>query len=323
MSGIYVDQLSYTLGEIRTGVTESEQAGRLVSPAADLAGAGFAWHYVSKPGTTAYNLAHDTVAQLADRPGAAGDADAIVHATALPVNGNIGDLAAWRSSRDVTHLMEFPASQLQADYCLDRAAVFGLNQQGCTGMLGALRLAGALLAAEAEWRRGLCVTADRFPDGAIYEQAYNLVSDAAAACVVSRGPGVFRLVTAHQITNGGLCRATSDERVGTYFTYIRQLIDEALQRVSSASLMSRGSSPRTPAAAPGRSSRACSVSPMSKSGWGHWVRSAMAIAADNIINLASLARSGRLMPGQRVLLLMAGHGLNWQAVLLEATGEPL
>ena len=144
MSVIYVDQLSYALGEIKTSVTESELAGRLLSPAADLADAGFVWHHVCKPGTTAYDLAHDAVAQLADRAGAAGDADAIVYATALPVNGTIGDLAAWRSSRDVTHLMEFPASQLQADFCLDRAAVFGLNQQGCTGMLGALRLAGAL-----------------------------------------------------------------------------------------------------------------------------------------------------------------------------------
>jgi 3-oxoacyl-[acyl-carrier-protein] synthase-3 len=43
------------------------------------------------------------------------------------------------------------------------------------------------------------------------------------------------------------------------------------------------------------------------------------ISADNVINLASLVSSGQLRAGQRVLLLMAGFGLNWQAVVLEAT----
>jgi 3-oxoacyl-[acyl-carrier-protein] synthase-3 len=41
------------------------------------------------------------------------------------------------------------------------------------------------------------------------------------------------------------------------------------------------------------------------------------ISADNIINLDHLVRSGRLQPGQKVLLCMAGYGLNWQAVILE------
>jgi 3-oxoacyl-[acyl-carrier-protein] synthase III len=319
VSVTYVDQLGYALGEITSSVAESEQAGRLLSPAADLADAGFAWHHVCKPGTTAYDLARDTVAQLADR---VSDADAIVYATALPGNGNIGDLAAWRSSRDVTHLMEFPASQLQADFCLDRAAVFGLNQQGCTGMLGALRLAGALLAAEPGWQRILCVTADRFPDGAIYEQAYNLVSDAAAACVVSRGPGAFRLATAHQITNGGLCRATHDERVGTYFSYTRQLVDQALQRASLSIADIAWIIPQNT----NRRAWQIMARQLGVAEERIWQRSlgevGHAIAADNLINLAFLNQSGRLMPGDRVLLLMAGHGLNWQAVLLETAGEP-
>jgi 3-oxoacyl-[acyl-carrier-protein] synthase-3 len=322
VSGIHVDQLGYALGEVKTSLRESELAGRLLSPAADLADAGFAWHHICKPGTTAYDLAHDAVAQLAGRAGAVGDADAIVYATALPVNGNIGDLAAWRSSRDVTHLMEFPASQLQADFCLDRAAVFGLNQQGCTGMLGAVRLAGVLLTAEASWQRVLCVTADRFPDGAIYEQAYNLVSDAAAACVVSRSPGAFRLVTAHQITNGGLGRATNDERVGTYFSYTRQLIDETLQRAGLTIADIAWIIPQnTHRRAWQIMARQLGVA-VERVWRGSVGDVGHAIAADNIINLASLANSGRLHQGERIVLLMAGHGLNWQAVLLEAAGEP-
>jgi 3-oxoacyl-[acyl-carrier-protein] synthase III len=46
-----------------------------------------------------------------------------------------------------------------------------------------------------------------------------------------------------------------------------------------------------------------------------------AISADNIVNLMELVRSGRLKAGQRVLLVVAGYGLNWQAAVLEATED--
>ena len=42
------------------------------------------------------------------------------------------------------------------------------------------------------------------------------------------------------------------------------------------------------------------------------------ISADNIVNLAQLIASGQLRPGQRVVLMMAGFGLNWQSLILEA-----
>jgi 3-oxoacyl-[acyl-carrier-protein] synthase-3 len=45
------------------------------------------------------------------------------------------------------------------------------------------------------------------------------------------------------------------------------------------------------------------------------------ISADNVINLEALVASGRLEPGQRLLLTMAGFGLNWQATILEATAH--
>ena len=45
------------------------------------------------------------------------------------------------------------------------------------------------------------------------------------------------------------------------------------------------------------------------------------IAADNMINLAELQASGRLRAGDLLLLAMAGFGMNWQCVILEATGD--
>jgi 3-oxoacyl-[acyl-carrier-protein] synthase-3 len=45
------------------------------------------------------------------------------------------------------------------------------------------------------------------------------------------------------------------------------------------------------------------------------------ISADNIINLEQLIAAGRVRPGDRIALIMAGFGLNWQCVIMEAVGS--
>jgi 3-oxoacyl-[acyl-carrier-protein] synthase III len=316
---LYLNAVGHALGELKTHVTESEAAGRLLSTAADLTAAGFEWHHRCAPETTGYDLALAAARQLAG--GLSGGADAIVYATCLPLNGNVGDVGAWQHSRDVRHLMEFPAGILQAELGLDRAVVVGLNQQACTSMLGSIRLAAALLATEPDWERVLCVAADRLPDGAIYEQSYNLVSDGAAACLVSRRPAGFRLLTAHQITNGGLARGGRDEAIGTFFSYARRLVEETVRR---AGFTGADIAWVVPQNANRMAARILArlIGVEQDRMWLPSLRDAAhAISADNLINLAALMRAGKLRPGDRVLLLMAGHGLNYQAVLLQATEE--
>lgn len=110
------------------------------------------------------------------------------------------------------------------------ATVIGLNQQACTGMLGSLRIAASLLNTEPETEKILCVMADRFPDGAVYEQAYNLISDGAAACMLSREPPGFELICTYGKTNGALTQASDDEIVGTFFNNTHQVIQTTLQK---------------------------------------------------------------------------------------------
>jgi 3-oxoacyl-[acyl-carrier-protein] synthase-3 len=317
---VFVGSFAHSLGDRKFHVTESAAAGRLVSDAADLESAGFRWHHVCEPGTSAYDLAASATSQLA-AAGTLGEIDAVVYATCLPVNGNAGDQAQWERTRDVKHLMDFPASRLQADFGLQRAVVVGLNQQACTGMLGSVRLAAALLSAEQDWHRVLCVTADRFPAGASYEQAYNLISDGAAACVVGRDPhrGAFRLLTVHQITNGGLGQASDDETVGSYFGYMRRLVTETLARAG----LTAGDLDWV--VTQNMNDKAWQIlCRLLRIDFGKvWCPSmpdvGHVISADNIINLEQLAAAGRLRPGMRIALIMAGFGLNWQCLILEAT----
>ena len=41
------------------------------------------------------------------------------------------------------------------------------------------------------------------------------------------------------------------------------------------------------------------------------------ISSDNVVNLMKLERTAKVRPGAKLLLFMAGFGLNWQSVVLE------
>jgi len=311
---VFLHDLAYALGDDAFDVEASEAAGRTRSSAKTLRLAGFERHHVCRPATTSLDLARRTVEPLR---GSLADTGAIVYATCLPLNGNVGSSAEFERTRDVKHLMDFPVSRLQADLGLDDAVAIGLNQQACTGMLGSARIARALLHAEPDLERVLCVTADRFPEGALYEQSYNLISDGGAAWIASREPRGFRLLACHQITNGALSLVSDDESVGTYFNYTHRVIQETLRQAKLDSSDLAWIIPQN----------------MNVKAWQILARLlrfaaeriyfdplpevAHVISGDNVINLLGLDASGRLERGDRILLVMAGYGLNWQCVLVE------
>ncbi|MEO8218110.1 MAG: 3-oxoacyl-[acyl-carrier-protein] synthase III C-terminal domain-containing protein [Acidobacteriota bacterium] len=313
MTEAYVNRLASALGGRQASVDDSARVGLLASAPELLREAGFEYHHLSSQGTTAYDLAHTAVKKL----GKLEQISTVIYATCLPLNGNLGDTERFTSSRDVKHLMDFPVSHLQADFGLEDADVIGLNQQACTSLLGSLRLARSLLISEPAARGILCVTSDRFPPGAIYEQAYNLISDGAAACLVTRKPGGFRIVATHAIANGALARASDDEVVGSFFSYMHKLITETLARAGMSigevawiipQNMNRNAWKILSRLIEFDADRVCFDSMPAV---GH------IISADNIVNLQRLDESGRIQAGDRLLLVMAGFGLNWQAVVLE------
>jgi 3-oxoacyl-[acyl-carrier-protein] synthase-3 len=205
---------------------------------------------------------------------------------------------------------------LQAHFGLDDAAVIGVSQQACTGMLGALRLARAMIVAEPATSRILCLTADRFPPGALYEQSYNLISDGAAACVVSRDEGAFEYVGGHQITNGALAAASDDETVGSFFNYTHRAIQETLARSGVAARDLAWVAPQnTNRKAWQILSRLLGI-PVERVAMRTIGEAAHMISGDNVFNLKALEEEGALRAGDLVLLPMAGYGMNWQCTLL-------
>ena len=311
---VFVDHLAYALGEETSTVEEAAARRRLISEPSLLREAGFERHHVAAESSSAYDLAARAVGGVREH---LGDVGAIVYATTLPLNGNVGSEARFRETRDVKHLMDFPGSHVQADFDLDRATVIGLSQQACTGLLGSLRLAAALLRSEPEVGRVLCVTADRFPPGALYEQSYNLISDGAAACVVSTDAGAFRLVVAHAITNGALAAASDDETVGAYFSYTHRAMQETLARAGLAIGDIAWIVPQNMNVRAWQILARLLKVDLERIAFPTLAAIGHVIAADNIINLRHLVEQGAVRRGERVLLVMSGYGLNWQCVILE------
>lgn len=318
MRDAYLSDLSFALGERSQTLEEAATQGLTRTSVAVLREAGFERHYVCAEDTSPYRLATQCLEPLADR---LRDADAIVYSTCLPYNANIGSVDAFAATGDVKFLMDFPASHLQRHFAMDRAQVFGLTQQACTGLLGSLRLARMLMQDDPVINKVLCVTADRFPPGAHYEQAYNLISDGAAACIVSSTPRGFRILAAHGITNGALAQASNDEVLGSFFGYAHRVIQETLARaglnLEDIDWIVPQNTHRKAWQILGRlmpfdADRI--VSP-TIGDIGH------VISADNIINLKHLFDSDRIRPGEKVLLFMAGYGLNWQCIVLEKEHE--
>ncbi|HWB70604.1 MAG TPA: 3-oxoacyl-[acyl-carrier-protein] synthase III C-terminal domain-containing protein [Egibacteraceae bacterium] len=313
-AAVYLDDVCYALGSRKLAVADSVAAGRTRTGAGEFVDAGFRYHHLCDDDETAYDLARAAVGAIGDR---LGDVDAVVYATCIPANANIAPAARFADSRDVKHLMDFPASRLQAALGLDRAIVVGVNQQACTGMLGSLRLARALIAAEPDIARVLCVSADRFPPGALYEQAYSLISDGAAACVVSRAPGAYRLVGAHHISNGAMVDAGDDETVGSYFTYTHRLVTELLAKTGLSPADVDWVLPQNTHVKTWQILSRLLRIDAARVFCASLPDVAHVISGDNLVNLAYLHDAGLARPGDTLLLVMAGYGMNWQALILE------
>lgn len=314
MRPVYLDHLSYALGDEAYTVQEAEILKRTVTSASALQDVGFSQHYVAGSNTTAYALAVQTVRAIQADLGAI---DAVLYSTCIPMNGNVGDPEQFHETKDVKHLMDFPASRLQAEFGFDRAMILGLNQQACAAMLSSIRIAQMLIRQEGDIQRVLCITSDRFPEGALYEQAYNLISDGAACCIVSTVPKGFRIIACHGITNGAMAFASDDETASSYFTYSHRLILETIAKAGLKLTDIHWFIPQN------INTKAIQILarllkvPYERFYFPTVGSAGHVISGDNIINLKRLVDDDRVNPGEYALLLMAGYGLNWQCVILE------
>ena len=311
---VYLNSFSLKLGDTVQSIEVSEKANLLLHPALKFRESGFDTHYICSPDQGPYDLARGAVEQIKSD---LENTNAILYATCLTLNGNIGSYKAFEKTRDVKTLMDYPGSHLQSDFNLHDACVIGLNQQACTSTLGSLRIAKALIQSEDGTEKILCVSADRFPENAHYEQAYNVISDGACACVVSTKKSGYRIVATHAITNGALAQATDDETVGSYFSYTHRTFTEVVEKAGMILQDIDWVIPQnTNINAWNILARLLGIN-VDKVYFKTIKKCGHIISSDNIANLIELEKENKVKSGDKLLLFMAGFGLNWQAVILE------
>lgn len=310
---IDIAAISCAFGEQSVTVEQTAQEGLLLSDAAHFREAGFANQRVCLPETTPYDLAKEAVRQITPALNGVG---AVLYHSALPINSYLPGPHSDQE-REIRYLTDFPVSRLQSDFGLDGAFTMGITQQACTGLFGAIRTARALLVAEPELKKVLCVSADRVPAGMLRESSYNPLADGALACVVSREPGDFRLLASHQITNGALSRSSADELVGSYFTYTVRLIDETLSRARLKLEDIDWIVPQNLASAAWRIMSSLLRFDASRVLFPTMADVGHLVSGCNFANLARCLGERVFKTGERILLPIAGYGLNWQCLILE------
>ena len=280
---------------------------------------GFDHARVAEAGEGAFQLAREaSAAALHDAGLVPADIDVLLWASALPENH------LQPSAFTGSHLARFnsAASRLQEELALDRAVIHGIAQQGCGGLFAALRTGRALLLAEPGLRHVLCVGVDALPPGCPREMLYNVVSDAAAAVVLSRDPtpDSLRWLDAQVVSKGYYwdVPARQKEIIASYFPTSRLVIGELLARngltgPDIAHLVPTGvGADSWPILAQLCGIPTDRIRPAAGS-FGH------TIAADNLLHLAALRASGGIRPGDRLLLFTYGFGSSWCGLLL---GQP-
>ncbi len=313
MGEIWISRLNYALGDDEHDLLDCQE--HMVSSVPDLINAGFKKHHVATAEQTSLDLAQAVVKKATAELSV--DPELLVYATALPINAAVPRGTSFADTRDVKYLMDFPGSHIQADAGWTKASVFGLGQQACTTVMGSWRLAGAMLAVEPTWKEAVCINADRFPEGAAYEQSYNPISDAATFTRVSREPeeNSYRVRAIHQITNGALSLANDTETAGSFFPWMHQAVQQTLAKAG-VSQVDWIVPQNTHSAAWTVLTR---LLQMTETPVHEPTRESVAhmISGDNIANLIDLNDRGDLKEGDTILMTAAGYGANWQCAVLE------
>jgi 3-oxoacyl-[acyl-carrier-protein] synthase III len=303
----------------RRDLVELAARGQLVSAPETLAQLGFSHAHVADPahdlGWLARTAAESALHDAALEPAAI---DVLIWASALAEN-HIADSTHSGSAMDaLLGRFNYRASWLQDEMGLTRASLIGNAQQGCGGMFSALRTAHALLTAEPRVRHVLCVGVDVLPADGPREILYNVISDAAAAVIVSRGATRDHWVGYHQLSKGYYWEVAAKQKeiIAAYFPTSRLVLQQLLAQHA---LVANDIDLLVPTGVGADSWRILAqligLDPgkifRGQRRFGHTV------AADNFLHLAEIRADASIASGQRLLLFTYGFGSSWCGLILE------
>src|SRR5262245_26119279 len=305
--------IEYTLPDTTESLDALERTGLIDTPAERLRAFGFDQIRISaEPAET---LAAQAIGRLLSTTGIdPASVDALFHAGALPVSQAVRGPGA--------HILEgfnYPVTKLQYELGLERAAVAGVSQAGCTGLMTAIRLATDFFSAHPSATRVICSSADVLPLGASREFMYNIISDGACAVLVERDGPRNRLLAHHQVTKGYYWDATSmkNEIIAAYFPTAQRVVQDTLQSVGLARTDIARVIPHNVSLRSWEILMGLLELPLERLFADNIASNGHVIAADNFINLKDATDRGVVHAGDRLLLFNFGFGANWACLVVE------
>jgi 3-oxoacyl-[acyl-carrier-protein] synthase-3 len=315
--------VTYRLPQTVLTLEELGARGALRSAPEMLAGFGFHQAHVAFEEThveMAMRAVEDLLEETAIDPGEIG---VVLFAGALTSSSTAAADAASEGAvlhlTDLMDLFRYPVSRIQAELGLTGAAAVGVDQQACASLFSAIRIGRDMLVAEEDLRAVLCVAADKLPRHVSREVIYNLVSDGACAALLRKDWPANRILACGHVTKGAFWDAgeMENEIIAAYFPTARTVIDQTLRAAcltldDIAWIVPHNVSLRSLEILLGLLGF-----PRERLFHDNIARVGHTIASDNLVNLRDLLDSGRVSPGERLLLFTFGFGLNWSCIVVE------
>lgn len=218
-----------------------------------------------------------------------------------------------------TDRFKYPATRLQHELGLSRAAVIGLEQLACTSLFAAVRMARAACIAD-DIDRVLCVASEFFPADAGREAIFNCTSDASVALLVERRATRNRIRSAVHVSKGYYwdCDARSNEIVASYFPTSRHVMLRAIDEAGWTPADVDWILPHNVSVRSWEILSGLVRLPNARLQLDNIPRHGHTLAGDNFITLRDGLRDGTIADGDRLLLFSYGFGAHWAALTLEA-----
>jgi 3-oxoacyl-[acyl-carrier-protein] synthase-3 len=316
-ASIGIAGLGYCLPTLAKPLEELEQEGRLNSSATLLRSYGFEQCLMQEDPQAAFEL----VLQSAQQAVSVSQRGADEISRVFLYSGILAPAAVAAQENGSLHLFKYPAAELQHRLKLPKANAIGLSQQGCSGLLSAIDMAGKLLAGPGveAGESILCAALDCLPPWAEREILYNIISDAAGALIISRNCPHNRIVHFHQHVQSYYWNTPLHELelMASYFPIAQRVIAAALEGAGLKLSDLRWIVPHNVSLRSWEILAKLLEFPMDKIWTRNIPRVGHTVSCDHIINLVDMEREGALQDGDYLLLFTFGFGARWSAMVIQ------
>ena len=320
MSAPGISGIAYSLPAQRRSLSELAAAGQLQSDSSLLAQFGFDGVHVADEETPYSHALAAATRVLAEQHVPPDRIDQLIYcgtsALAFSPRGSATDAACRLAT---TRRFQYPATKLQYNLGLERAAAIAVDQRACTSLFAAVRLARAAITA-GDARRVLCVSAEFFPECAGREAIFNVTGDAGCAVLVDGAAHRNRIVASAESTKGYYWDADAlwNEIIASYFPTAKHVIDETLHRAGWSREDVTWVIPHNVSVRSWQILLGLVGIPRARLWDRNVARIGHTLAGDNFINLRDAIDAGSVRPGDRLLLFSYGYGAHWTALAVEA-----